>query len=208
MLLLLAGYAGLSSLQVDSLVDDKVLHLVTFFILTVVFYWIVDTNRRRTVNLTLVACTLCLGIGSEFVQEVLPNGRYFDIYDTVANVVGSLAGLGLCSWYHKRMLERKRSRKQYNTLRGEDAGEDVELGETVFGEHHEEGVIVSGPESERRPSADGGQKPMTLEEEVDNWDEHAVDTWDEDDLGDVAVAPPSASAAGEGNDRAVEPRSD
>lgn len=202
----MAGYAGLSSLQVDSLVNDKVLHLVTFFILTVVFYWIVDTNRRRTLNFTLVTCTLCLGVGSEFLQAFLPNDRDFDLYDIVANVVGSLAGLGLCSFYHKRMLERRRSRKQYNAVPGDDNGEDVELGDTVFGGEHEEGVMVSDPESSApNTSTGGGKASMTLEEEVDNWDENAVDAWDEDDLGDVGI---STKDRAKGNGKAAVEDSD
>jgi len=186
--LVVAGYAGLSSLQVDGLVNDKVLHFVTFFVLTIACYWILDTNRRRTLNFTLVTCTLCLGIGSEFLQAFLPNGRNFDLYDIVANIVGSLAGLGLCSWYHKRMLERRRSRKQYSAVPGEDNGEDVELGDTVFGGEHEEGVVVSEPGSSAPGASTGGGKgSMTLGEEVDNWDENAIDAWDEDDIGDAGV---------------------
>ncbi|KAI5920518.1 VanZ domain protein [Camillea tinctor] len=178
LLCLLAGYAGLSSLQIDAVVNDKVLHVVTFFLLTVVFYWIVDTNRRRTLNLTLVVCTLALGVGSEFLQGFLPNGRNFDFYDIVANVVGSLAGLALCSWYHTRMLERKRQRRQYNAVPGEDDA-DLELGENV-GAGQEEGVM----------SAAGNERNTTLEQEVDNWDENAVDAWDEDDDpdGDIGTA--------------------
>ncbi|KAI0595943.1 VanZ domain protein [Biscogniauxia sp. FL1348] len=178
LLCLLAGYAGLSSLQVDAVVNDKVLHVVTFFLLTVVFYWIVDTNRRRTLNLTLVVCTALLGVGSEFLQGFLPNGRNFDFYDIVANVVGSLAGLALCSWYHTRMLERKRQRRQYNAVPGEDDA-DLELGENIeVGQ--EEGVT----------SAAGNERNTTLEQEVDNWDENAVDAWDEDDDldGDLGTA--------------------
>ncbi|KAI2635699.1 hypothetical protein GGS26DRAFT_509434 [Hypomontagnella submonticulosa] len=168
LLCLIAGYAGLSSLQLDTIVNDKVLHLVTFFLLTVAFYWILDTNRRRTLNITVVVCTLCLGIGSEFLQGFLPNGREFDPYDIVANIVGSLIALGLCSWYHLRMLERKRQRRQYNAVPGEDA-EDLELGESVGSQ--EEGVM----------SAAGNERSTTLEDEVDNWDENAVDAWDEDE---------------------------
>jgi hypothetical protein len=135
---------------------------LTFFLLTVVFYWIVDTNRRRTLNLTLIVCTLGLGVGSEFLQSFLPNGRQFDLYDIVANLVGSLSGLGLCSWYHSRMLERRRSRRQYGAVPGEDEA-DVELGEG-----HESGVVDGAP-------------ARTLDEEVDNWDENAEDAWDEDE---------------------------
>ncbi|KAM7204595.1 VanZ like family protein [Rhypophila sp. PSN 637] len=203
LLLFIAGYAGLTSFQVNALVNDKVLHLVTFFLLTLVFYWIIDTNRRRTLNLTLVVCTLGLGAGSEVLQALLPNGREFDLFDVVANVVGSLAGLGLCSWYHKRMLERKRVRKHYNAVPGEDGEdvgldeEDLELGEgpglttrqSVDG--HEEGVNATNTTttSTMGTTPDTTHRaPVTLEEEVDNWDEHADDdAWDEDD-GDIGGA--------------------
>ncbi|KAH8880382.1 hypothetical protein GQ53DRAFT_755204 [Thozetella sp. PMI_491] len=190
LLLLIAGYAGLTSLAIDTYINDKVLHLLTFFLLTIAFYWIIDTNRRRTLNLTLIVCTAGLSVGSEVLQHLLPNDREFDIQDILANVVGSLAGLGLCSWYHKRMLERKRQQKQYNAVPGEDdEEEDLELGEGVGG-GHEEGVADSGS------GAGTGDRNMTLEEEVDNWDENAVDAWDEDDLGDIGTT----TATGKGTD--------
>ena len=185
-LLLLAGYAGLSSLHLDF--NDKVLHLLTFFVLTLVFYWILDTNRRRTLNLTLIVCTGILGVGSEFLQGFLPNGRVFDIYDIVANVVGSLASLGLCSWYHKRMLERKRQRKSYNAVPGEDE-DDLELGEGAGPADGQEEGVTAGPSA-------GGERTTTLEQEVDNWDENAVDAWDEDDGGDVGEATSSGKGKG------------
>ncbi|KAF6829196.1 hypothetical protein CPLU01_08086 [Colletotrichum plurivorum] len=178
-LLLVAGYAGLTSLQVGQYVNDKVLHFVTFFLLTIVFYWILDTNRRRTLNLTLIVCTGVLGVGSEFLQGFLPNGREFDFYDIIANVVGSLAALGLCSWYHKRMLERKRRSKSYAPVPGED-DEDVELGEG-----HETGVVEASGARDGGDTTAGGAG-RTLEQEVDNWDENQVDDWDEDDAdGDI-----------------------
>jgi hypothetical protein len=176
-----AGYAGLTSLQLDVYVNDKVLHVLTFFLLTIAFYWIVDTNRRRTLNFTLIVCTVVLGVGSEFLQSLLPNDRDFDLYDIVANIVGSLGGLGLCSWYHKRMLERKRTRKQYSAVPGEDA-EDVELGEGG----HENGITDAPAGSSR-----------TLEEEVDNWDENAVDNWDDDENGDIGAGKGKAVDTGD-----------
>ncbi|KAM3070031.1 hypothetical protein ACMFMG_003937 [Clarireedia jacksonii] len=166
-LLLLSGYAGLTSVQVDAVVNDKVLHTVTFFILTVVFYWILDTTRRRTLNFTLIVCTGILGVGSEFLQAFLPNGRTFDFYDIVANLVGSLGGVALCSWYHLRMLERKRLAKTYHVVPGDDE-QDLELGEG------------SGPQ-ESGVTRTGGTAGRTLEQEVDNWDENAEDAWEEDE---------------------------
>ncbi|KAF7860586.1 uncharacterized protein EAF02_010820 [Botrytis sinoallii] len=185
-LLLLAGYAGLTSIQVDAVVNDKVLHTITFFILTVVFYWILDTSRRRNLNFTLIICTGILGVGSEFLQGFLPNGRTFDFYDIVANIVGSLAGVALCSWYHLRMLERKRLAKTYHVVPG-DEEQDLELGEGVGAQ--ESGVAAAS---------------RTLDEEVDNWDENMEDAWDEDEQADVVdsvegegLKTPSASSTGE-----------
>lgn len=148
---------------------------MTFFLLTIVFYWILDTNRRRTLHFTLVVCTLGLGVGSEFLQSFLPNGRVFDFYDIVANIVGSLSGLGLCSLYHKRMLERKRQRKTYTAVPGEDGAgeEDIELGEGVVGAQ-ESGVM----DGEGVGAVAVAARTMTLEEEVDTWDENAPDDWD------------------------------
>ncbi|KAK3348324.1 hypothetical protein B0H65DRAFT_548107 [Neurospora tetraspora] len=205
-LLLLSAYAGLSSLHMPqgALLNDKTLHFFVFFLLTTTFYWILDTTRRRILHLTLSVCTLGMGVGSEFVQAAIPdNGREFDPYDILANLVGSLMGLGLCGWYHKRMLERRRVRKYTALPTGEELvdGEgdlDLELGEGVgvvrrSGEH-EEGVVVaasaaSGPTAASPAAAAAPAttaKNMSLEEELDNWDENAVDAWDEDDeAGDV-----------------------
>jgi len=183
LLLLVSGYLGLSSLQLGHIVHDKVLHVLTFFILTTVFYWIVDTTRRRNLNFTLLVCTAVLGVGSEFLQGALPNGRDFDVYDILANVMGSLAALALCSWYHKRMLERKRQAKQYQVVPGSEE-HDLELGEGVGAQ--ESGVV------------DPATAPATrsLEEEVDNWDETVEDAWEEDQA-DTEGGPktPSASAS-------------
>ncbi|KAH0357643.1 hypothetical protein KCU83_g928, partial [Aureobasidium melanogenum] len=142
--------------------SDKVLHFVTFFLITLCFYWIIETNRRRVIHFTLVACTVALSIGSEIVQGLLPNGRDFDPYDILANVVGSLLALLACSWYHKRMLERRRAARNYQVVPGED--QDIELGESTAGQ--ETGVMSSS-------------EPPNVTEELDNWDENAED-WDDD----------------------------
>ncbi|EGO55689.1 hypothetical protein NEUTE1DRAFT_67553 [Neurospora tetrasperma FGSC 2508] len=199
-LLLLSAYAGLSSLHMPqgTLLNDKTLHFFVFFLLTVTFYWILDTTRRRILHLTLSVVTLGMGVGSEFVQAAIPNnGREFDPYDILANLVGSLLGLGLCGWYHKRMLERRRVRKYTAVPTGEDIPEgdvDLELGEVRRSGEHEEGVVVAAaaasvPAAAASPAAGTATataKNMSLEEELDNWDENAVDAWDDgDDVGDV-----------------------
>jgi hypothetical protein len=109
-------------------------------------------------------CTGVLGVGSEFLQGFLPNGREFDFYDIVANIAGSLAAIGLSTWYHMRMLERKRLAKQYQVVPGE---EDVELGEGVGAQ--DSGVVTTTT------------AVPTLDEEVENWDENLEDGWEEDE---------------------------
>ncbi|KAF2459464.1 hypothetical protein BDY21DRAFT_191073 [Lineolata rhizophorae] len=172
-LLLIAAFAGLGNQQIPSYKQsDKVLHFVTFFALSVTFYWIIETNRRRVLQFSLIACPAILGAGSEIAQGILPNGREFDYYDILANVLGSLSAIGLCTWYHKRMLERKRQARGYQVVPGEGGDDrDLELGEGMGSQETD----VSRP-------------APTLEEEVDNWDENAED-WEDDE-------PAAAESAG------------
>ncbi|KAF1352197.1 hypothetical protein BDV97DRAFT_348944 [Delphinella strobiligena] len=173
-LLLVAASLGLAPNQLPQYKQsDKVLHFVTFLLITLCFYWILETNRRRVIHLTLIICTAGLSVGSEVVQGILPNGREFDPYDILANVLGSGVALAACSWYHKRMLERRRAARNYHIIPGDgdEHDHDVELGET--GLHHEEqesGVIPAAIQP-------------NVTEELDNWDENAED-WDEEEAND------------------------
>lgn len=104
------------------------------------------------------------------MQSLIPNGRSFDPLDILANVVGSLGSIGLCTWYHKRMLERRR-KARFGALVG-NTEEDVELGLANGTSEQETGVTNA----------------QSLEEEVDNWDENAEDNWDAaDDVEDSGV---------------------
>ncbi|KAI5265301.1 hypothetical protein E4T47_08575 [Aureobasidium subglaciale] len=186
-LLFIAASLGLAPNQLPQYKQsDKVLHFVTFFLITLIigdyqfcFYWIIETNRRRVIHFTLVACTVALSIGSEV------NGREFDPYDILANVVGSLLALLACSWYHKRMLERRRAARNYQIVPGEE--QDIELGENTT--NQETGVL---PISEQ---------PANITEELDNWDENAED-WDDDQ------APASSQIQADQEGAPAEKRSD
>lgn len=78
------------------------------------------------------------------------------------------------------MLERKRLRKSYSVVPNNDGGEeiDIELGEGIVGEQ-EHGVTAES--SNNIGGSSVTTKNMTLEEEVDNWDENAPDDWDADE---------------------------
>lgn len=128
------------------------------------------------IHLTLIVCTLVLGVGSEVAQGLLPNDREFDAWDVLANVVGSLGALGLASAYHRRAAERRR-RAKYSALTGDGLeGEDLELGEGANGTLGSGGLggDVDGQETGVAPA-------RTVEEELDHWDENAPDDWDDDD---------------------------
>lgn len=105
------------------------------------------------------------------MQELLPNDRSFDPWDVLANVVGSLAAVGLANAYHRRAAERRRKAK-FSALLGEDVGEDLELGE---------GPGLSGRQANGDLEGQETGVVRTVEEELENWDENAVDEWDEDD---------------------------
>ncbi len=114
----------------------------------------------------------------------LQNNRDFDYFDIVANLLGSAAALGLCAWYHRRMLERKRAAKTYHVVPGgdeENGGElgsrteDVELGEGVgLGL----GLGLQGTGVTRAGQREGGKN---IDQELDNWDENVEDEWDEEE---------------------------
>lgn len=90
--------------------------------------------------------TFGLGLGSEFLQSILPNGRVFDPVDIGANLLGSLAALGLCNLYHKRMLDRRRKKKGYGAVPQDGEGEDIELGQGI-GREAESRVVSEGDEA-------------------------------------------------------------
>jgi hypothetical protein len=72
------------------------------------------------------------------------------------------------------MLERKRLSKSYTLVPGEgDEDIDLELGEGVGAQ--EDGIVGS------RGQVGAAGTGLTLEQEVDNWDENAED-WEEDEV--------------------------
>lgn len=98
-------------------------------------------------------------------SDTIQNGRIFDPYDILANLLGSGGALIMCAWYHKRMLERKRAAR-YQMVPG-DEGEDHELGVEMRDEEEEVGGT-------------GDHDGPTVTEQLDNWDENAED-WDDHD---------------------------
>lgn len=191
--------------------SDKVAHFFIFFALTATFYFILDIARRRVLHITLVVCTLVLGVGSEVVQGLLPNGRDFDAWDVLANVVGSLCAIGLAAAYHRRAAERRR-RAKYDIVPGEALDEDdLELGEGPGLSGHnrdddegqESGIIsVDRPQQKATP-APPAPPSKSVEEELDNWDENQPDDWDDDDDDVTSGQPKMTPTTSSGNSEDV-----
>lgn len=163
--------------------SDKALHAVAFFLTTFSFYWILDTTRRRVLQLTFVTCTLGLGVGSEVVQGWLPIHRAFDPYDILANLLGSALALTACTWYHRRMLERRRSARGYAPVVGHDQDNNGHL------QGDEEAELGLGAQEL------GVVRPATVEDELERWEEG--EEWETAELDEgegKAVAAATAAA--------------
>lgn len=119
------AYLGFTDIKVP---NDKLAHGLAFFVLALLCYWSVDLPRKRAVNGTLLVVTAIMGIGSEFLQHFFTN-REFDYRDIAANIAGSLFATVMSSWYHGRLVERRR-KARYNRLRsnlGSEVEQQVEL---------------------------------------------------------------------------------
>src|SRR5271170_7705083 len=59
----------------SSVVHDKMQHFLMFFLLTLLFYWIFDTTKRRILNMTIIF-SLVIDIVSELAQSLVPVSPY------------------------------------------------------------------------------------------------------------------------------------
>lgn len=122
--LAISGYLAVKGVELP---HSKVIHVAVFFVLTLLFYWAQDASRKRCINTTIPVCTLFLGVGTEFTQARLAS-RPIDSKGLAANAAGTLLALGLSTWYHQRLTERRR-RARYDRLRQNLRG-DVEAAPT------------------------------------------------------------------------------
>ncbi|CAX45440.1 conserved hypothetical protein [Candida dubliniensis CD36] len=114
-----ACYLGFASIHLPY---DKLIHFTTFCVLTLEFFFVFDTQYKSLKvlrNITLIICTLGGSVGSEIIQNLVNPKRVFDIYDIVANILGSLLGLGLSvgyvTWSKNRARQKRINYRQLNT---------------------------------------------------------------------------------------------
>lgn len=106
MSLVVAAYLGFALVQLP---HDKVVHFVTFGVLTAEFYWLWRLPLRVVRVATVVVCTVMAAVVSEVVQGMINPRRVYDAGDIYANVIGSLTGIG-CS-EGARLINQRRIRR-------------------------------------------------------------------------------------------------
>ncbi|GAA5949487.1 hypothetical protein JCM21900_000236 [Sporobolomyces salmonicolor] len=169
--------------------SDKVLHFVCFGLATSLFYaiWVVEEHARRVwfwrwwnELAALVVCVLVGGIGSEFVQALLPY-KTFQPGDILANLLGS--SLGILVSHHisresRRSAELRRLYVHLDQLSESDESADEEEDEVPRasgaaeremeeGRARAEGQLRGDGEGRRRTAAGGISR-----QEVNNpWDD-------------------------------------
>jgi VanZ family protein len=86
----------------DKIYFDKILHIIIYSALIILLLWAAKGSYRHFLDIPksyfIIAIAFCLlmGLSIEFLQDILPINRSFDIYDFMANIVG--LSLGLCIW--------------------------------------------------------------------------------------------------------------
>lgn len=77
------------------LVHDKVAHFTCFYLLTFLFYWLIDFGQSFTilVGVSFFVCTVSGSIVLEFLQGIVNPARVYDTQDIIANIAGSCSGL-------------------------------------------------------------------------------------------------------------------
>lgn len=79
-------------------VNDKILHLISFFMMGLSLYWVLDISKRKATQMTaIVLAFFC--VSSEVTQSYL-TVRPFDSVDIVANMLGSAMSLGYAPSTH------------------------------------------------------------------------------------------------------------
>lgn len=85
---------------------DKIVHFMMYLTLTLVVMYdhhhdLKNRNKRLVFLLLCLVFPFILGIVTEILQPMFMTERYTDIYDSLSNTIGILAGWGLFSVFKK-----------------------------------------------------------------------------------------------------------
>jgi VanZ family protein len=93
--------------RIDIAFLDKAIHIVIHLLLSFIWLWYGFTTDKYHISFKLVFLTLSMcfayGLAIEAMQHWFTQTRTFDVFDLVANVLGSLLGL-FFFWIFKRRI--------------------------------------------------------------------------------------------------------
>ena len=81
---------------------DKLIHLILY--LTFIILWGLSLFKSRFSLKLLLSISILFGLFLEFLQHILPIGRYFDWGDFIANSTGSIIGAIILLFLKKKLL--------------------------------------------------------------------------------------------------------
>lgn len=88
--LLVAAYLGFALIHLK---HDKLVHFVTFVLLTVELFLLSEKSRHQIMAVTTM---LCACVALEYIQSFVNPSRVFDLKDILANVCGVAAATLCC----------------------------------------------------------------------------------------------------------------
>jgi VanZ family protein len=83
---------------------DKLVHFGVYAILAILFAFSISKQRSNSLQRYVLIIVICgiFGCLIEIFQPILTN-RYFEIYDIVANLIGTIIGTLTSSWIYRKM---------------------------------------------------------------------------------------------------------
>lgn len=98
------GGINLPSSWWDLIAVDKVGHLVVYGFFSMLLLWAFIKNRKLPLKkkevIIALGISIIYGIGMEVIQYSFFPGRFFEIPDIIANIIGSFLGLYLFKRYY------------------------------------------------------------------------------------------------------------
>ncbi|PDH51146.1 MAG: hypothetical protein CND00_03640 [Cryomorphaceae bacterium MED-G14] len=81
---------------------DKLIHFIIYLIFVISWGFVFNIKNLSLIRLLLFS--IIFGITLEFLQDLLPFGRYFNFYDILANMAGVIIGIIILHFYKKKLL--------------------------------------------------------------------------------------------------------
>ena len=87
---------------------DKLGHLVIYAVFSILMFFGIVKNRKKmptnTNALLMVGLCSAYGVMMELMQFTFFTGRYFEVLDIIANIIGSFIGLFIAKYIFNKKL--------------------------------------------------------------------------------------------------------